>query len=117
MQIERNNANELLVNGLPDGSKVIVDAANERVYALNATAGAAWDACQRPTTVSDVAEEMRQEELGRCGSIDLVEFFGGQGPFQPRIGGLLNQCHENSLLPASSLYFHVWMWYTAANLP
>ena len=44
---------------LPDGSKVIVDPKNEQVYALNATAGAAWDACSGPTTVSKVADQMR----------------------------------------------------------
>lgn len=62
MQIERNDVNGLVVNGLPDGSKVIVDPANERVYALNATAGAAWDACQRPTTISEIAEDMRRTQ-------------------------------------------------------
>jgi hypothetical protein len=59
MQIERTNKN-LLVNGLPDGSKVIVDSANEKVFALNATAGAAWDACSSQTTLSDVAADMRR---------------------------------------------------------
>ena len=45
---------------LPDGSKVIVDPNNETVFALNATAGVAWDACSRPTTLSKVTEEMRR---------------------------------------------------------
>lgn len=59
MQIERVSSSDLVVNGLPDGSKVIVDAKNEQVYALNATAGAAWDACDDPTTLSNVANRMR----------------------------------------------------------
>jgi hypothetical protein len=59
MQIERTNKN-LVVNGLPDGSKVIVDSKNEKVFALNATAGAAWDACSSQTTLSDVAADMRR---------------------------------------------------------
>ena len=58
MQIERTN--DLVVNGLPDGSKMIVDAKSEQVFALNATAGAAWDACSSPTTLSKVADEMRR---------------------------------------------------------
>jgi Coenzyme PQQ synthesis protein D (PqqD) len=58
MEIERANSSDLVVNGLPDGSKVIVDSKSEQVYALNATAGAAWDACGDPTTVSRVAEQM-----------------------------------------------------------
>jgi hypothetical protein len=60
MQVERTNADDLLVDKLPDGSKVIVDAKNETVFALNATAGAAWDACSRPTTLSELAEDMRR---------------------------------------------------------
>src|SRR5271168_2620490 len=60
MQIERNNSNDLLVDKLPDGSKVIVDPKNETVFALNATAGAAWDACSGPTTLSKVAEDMQR---------------------------------------------------------
>ncbi len=60
MQIERANANDLVVNGLPDGSKVIVDSKSEKVYALNATAGAAWDACSDPTTLTNVADTMRR---------------------------------------------------------
>ena len=60
MQIERTNLNDLLVDKLPDGSKLIVDAKNETVFALNATAGAAWDACSGPTTLSKVAEDMQR---------------------------------------------------------
>jgi hypothetical protein len=60
MQIERNNSNDLLVDKLPDGSKVIVDSKNETVLALNATASAAWDACSAPTTLSKVAEDMQR---------------------------------------------------------
>ena len=60
MQIERTNSNDLVVNGLPDGSRMIVDAKSEQVFALNATAGAAWDACSNPTTLSDVADDMRR---------------------------------------------------------
>lgn len=60
MQIERNNAGDLAVNELPDGSRVIVDSKNEKVFALNATAGAAWDACSGPTTLSGVTEQMRR---------------------------------------------------------
>jgi Coenzyme PQQ synthesis protein D (PqqD) len=60
MQVERINPAVLVENKLPDGSRVIVDSANETVFALNATAGAAWDACRTPTTLSDVAEDMRR---------------------------------------------------------
>lgn len=60
MQVERVNSSDLVVNGLPDGSRVIVNSNNETVFAMNATAGAAWDACGNPTTVSKVAAEMRR---------------------------------------------------------
>lgn len=59
MQVERTNANALVVSSLPDGSRVIVDSQNNRVLALNATAGAAWDACSEPTTLSVLTEQMR----------------------------------------------------------
>ena len=60
MQIERRDINNLVVNGLPDGSKVIVDSRHEKVFALNPTAGAAWDACSSQTTLAGVAEDMRR---------------------------------------------------------
>ena len=60
MQIERTNANHLSVDKLPDGSRVIVDRKRETVFALNTTAGAAWDACSRPTTLSKVAEDTQR---------------------------------------------------------
>jgi hypothetical protein len=60
MQVERITSTDLLVNKLPDGSKVIVDPAKETVFALNATAGAAWDACGSPTTLSKVAQDMQR---------------------------------------------------------
>jgi hypothetical protein len=59
MQVERTNSDALVVNKLPDGSTVIVDGKNETVFALNATAGAAWDACSDATTLSGVTERMR----------------------------------------------------------
>src|SRR6202020_2707124 len=59
MQVERTNS-DLLVDKLPDGSRVILDPTNETVFALNATAGAAWDACSTPTTLSSVADDMRR---------------------------------------------------------
>lgn len=60
MQVEHNNSKDLVVSSLPDGSKVIVDSKGERVFALNATAGAAWDACNSPTTLGKVAEGMEK---------------------------------------------------------
>lgn len=60
MQIERTESKNLVENGLPDGSRLIVDSKNEKVYALNATAGAAWDACANQTTLTEVAESMRK---------------------------------------------------------
>jgi hypothetical protein len=60
MQVERAKSDTLVVNQLPDGSRVIVDPANEMVFALNATAGAAWDACSDPTTLAKVTEDMQR---------------------------------------------------------
>jgi hypothetical protein len=60
MRIERTNANDLSVEKLSDGSRVIVDRKSETIFALNTTAGAAWDACTRPTTLAKVAEDMQR---------------------------------------------------------
>ncbi|MGB6690429.1 MAG: PqqD family protein [Terracidiphilus sp.] len=60
MQIERISLNPLVVNRLPDGSRVIVDSASGHVFALNATAGVAWDACGSSTTLSTVTEHMQR---------------------------------------------------------
>src|ERR1700727_2897471 len=60
MQIESVQSDALVENRLPDGSRVILDPTNETVFALNATAGAAWDACSTPTTLSSVADDMRR---------------------------------------------------------
>lgn len=60
MQIERTNSDALVVSKLPDGSTVIVDAENEAVFALNSTAGAAWDACNGSTTLAGVTESMQR---------------------------------------------------------
>jgi hypothetical protein len=60
MLVERTNSNSLTVNPLPDGSRVIIDSENDRVLAMNATAGAAWDACALPTTLSGVTQTMQR---------------------------------------------------------
>jgi hypothetical protein len=59
MLVERTTLNALVENKLPDGSTILIDSANETVFALNATAGAAWDACAHPTTLAGVTESMR----------------------------------------------------------
>jgi|SRR5579863_6059105 len=60
MQVERVNSNDLVVNSMPDGSRVLRNTKDETVFALNATAAAAWDACSNATTIAGVAEEMRR---------------------------------------------------------
>lgn len=60
MLVERANPSNLAINTMPDGSRIIRNSENETVFALNATAAAAWDACSAATTVATVAEEMRR---------------------------------------------------------
>jgi hypothetical protein len=72
VQVERANSNDLVENGLPDGSKVILDSKSEKAFALNPTAAAAWDACSGPTTLSKVAEDM-QRSLDPRVTEDLAE--------------------------------------------
>jgi hypothetical protein len=80
MKLERVNSKTLVMNRLPDGSRIFTDTGNETVFALNATAGAAWDACEGATTVSGVAKEMRRtfdpsvsEELAHEAIVHLQE--------------------------------------------
>jgi len=80
MQVERTNSDNLSVDKLPDGSRVIFDQQSETVFALNTTAGAAWDACSRPTTLSKVTEDMQRsvdpgvtEELALDAILQLQE--------------------------------------------
>ena len=72
MQVTRANTKEYNVNALPDGSKVILDSNNDKVIALNATAGAAWDACEGTTTLTEVTARMRQT-LSPAVSEELAE--------------------------------------------
>lgn len=72
MQVTRANTREFNVNALPDGSKVILDSNNDKVIALNATAGAAWDACEGTTTLTEVTARMRQT-LGSAVSEAMAE--------------------------------------------
>src|SRR5271155_5753102 len=60
MQVERAHSDAMVVSQLPDGSRVIVDHANQTVHALNATAGAAWDACSDPTTLAGGTDSMQR---------------------------------------------------------
>ena len=80
IKIERCNPNPCVVNRLPDGSRVLVDSANGMVFALNSLAGAAWDACSEPTTLSRITDRLRSssdspvtEELARQAVLELEE--------------------------------------------
>lgn len=80
MQIERGLQDAFVENHLPDGSRFLVDPRNETVYALNPAAGAAWDACSKPTTLCDVTREMQRsfgpeitEEFAKEAVLELQE--------------------------------------------
>jgi hypothetical protein len=60
MQVERADSTNLSVNPMPDGSRIIRNSESETVFALNATAAAAWDACSSASSIPAVAEEMRR---------------------------------------------------------
>lgn len=79
MQIERVTS-DFAVSSMPDGSRIIRNSNNEEVFALNATAGAAWDACSSATTVAAVADEMRRafnpgvtDELAEASVLELQD--------------------------------------------
>ena len=60
MHVERVHSDAFVVNQLPDGSRVIHDTTTDKLYALNPTAGAAWDACSDPTTLENVTQTMQR---------------------------------------------------------
>ena len=78
MQVERVKATDFVISPMPDGSCIIRDPGNENVFALNSTAGAAWDACASANTITGVAEEMRRsfdpsvtDELAEASIVEL----------------------------------------------
>lgn len=80
MQIERVSSCDLVVKSLPDGSRIIVNSNNETVFAMNATAGAAWDACADTATLAGVTEKMQRsfdpnvtQELAGAAVLQLEE--------------------------------------------
>lgn len=80
MLVERVDSSKLAVNAMPDGSRIIRDSENETVFALNATAAAAWDACSSTATVASVAQEMRRsfdpnvtDELAEASILELQD--------------------------------------------
>ena len=56
--IQRSATSELVVQALPDGSMAIFDVATKNVYSLNASAAAAWEACESPIPLPRLAEAM-----------------------------------------------------------
>lgn len=92
MQVERINSDALVINRLPDGSTVIVDNENETVFALNTTAGAAWDACSDPTTLTGVTENM-QRSFNPETNEELAE-------------EAIRQLHDKNLVKTSAPYSH-----------
>ena len=60
MRIERVPSENLVVQKLPDGSRLLSDHDKQTIMALNATAGAAWDACGDASTVAEVTEKMQR---------------------------------------------------------
>ena len=80
MQIERGDSSNLVSDSLPDGSRIIRDSGQQRVYALDTTAAAAWDACASASTLKGVANEMRRsfdsnvtDELAEASILELQQ--------------------------------------------
>jgi Coenzyme PQQ synthesis protein D (PqqD) len=64
MKVEPTSSSaKLIIEKLPDGSTAIFDPGSQTVYSLNATAGAAWEACHDmyhdTTTLDEVVEAMQ----------------------------------------------------------
>lgn len=80
MQVNSRDLHALDIKPLPDGSRIIMDRENDSVVALNATAGAALDACRTSTTLPQITEQMRRslspevtEDLAEQAILQLAE--------------------------------------------
>ena len=71
MKIERVPSDALAEAKLADGSIAIFNAETKTVFSLNATAGAAWEACSQAATLSEIMESMRTS-LGHAVTEDLA---------------------------------------------
>ena len=60
MHVERINSDALVVNQLPDGSCVIRDTTTDKLFALDPITGAAWSACDHPTTLANITQTMQR---------------------------------------------------------
>jgi hypothetical protein len=57
--VQQTSAKGYVPEKLPDGSSAIFDRATNAVYALNDTAAAAFEFCQKPVTLAVLSERMR----------------------------------------------------------
>lgn len=80
VHVERVSSTNLAVDSMPDGSRILRNSEDATVFALNATAAAAWDACSSASTVSSIADEMRRsfnpnitDELAEASLFELQE--------------------------------------------
>lgn len=72
MRVERAASSFLQETKLPDGSRVVIDSRNDAVIAMNACAGLAWEACNRPTTLSAIAAEVEKAGMSPEAAEDAV---------------------------------------------
>lgn len=72
MRVERVENSALQESKLADGSRIVVDSHNQNIVAMNAAAGAAWDACSEPTTLTEIAAEMHRSGVDPENAEDAV---------------------------------------------
>jgi hypothetical protein len=63
--VRQASASGRTVEKLPDGSTAVFESDTDTVHALDASAAAAFEACQKPTSVSTLMNAMRQS-LGKA---------------------------------------------------
>lgn len=71
MVVQQSSAKGYVPEKLPDGSSAIFDRATNAVYALNDTAAAAFDICQKPVTLAVLSDMMRQR-LGPAVTVETA---------------------------------------------
>ena len=116
MKIERVQSDTLAVAKLPDGSVAVFDAETKTVYSLNATAGAAWDACSQAATLPEIMESMRTSlghEVTEDLALDALRELQKQGLLKTDV--LPSEATRRSLVRTAAMVAPVVLALTAAE--
>lgn len=95
--VQQASAKGYILEVLPDGSRAMFDKVTNTVYALDASAAAAFEACQEPVTLSELMEAMRRS-LGKA----VTEEVAWEAVAELKRSGLVNSSGPTEELRSAS---------------